>query len=109
MAEISWTPDAEEDLREVHAFIARNSLTAAESLILQLVATVGRLREYPQSGRIVPEFAHDDLRELIFGAYRIVYRVKGATLEIIRVRHGARLLRRSQICWVGFRTLSGYR
>lgn len=43
-------------------------------------------------GRIVPEFDRDDLREVIYQNYRIVYRmvVEDNVVEILAVVHGAR-------------------
>lgn len=49
----------------------------------------------PRSGRIVPEFENPELREVIYGNYRIVYRVIGSNedIEILAVVHGARDMR----------------
>jgi plasmid stabilization system protein ParE len=56
----------------------------------QLVATVRHLRDYPLVGRIVPELRRTTIREVIHGAYRIVYRVTPSAVEILAVVHGAR-------------------
>jgi toxin ParE1/3/4 len=42
------------------------------------------------SGRVVPELARPTIREVIDGAYRIVYRVTPDALQILAVVHGAR-------------------
>jgi len=49
--------------------------------------------EFPQSGRVVPELDREDVREVIRGTYRIVYRYRSAAAEaqILTVFHGARL------------------
>ena len=57
---------------------------------------VERLVDFPESGRMVPELATRDVRELIFGAYRVFYRV-GAAVEVLSVRHGSRLIRSAEI------------
>jgi toxin ParE1/3/4 len=41
----------------------------------ELVSEVDRLQEFPTSGRIVPEYRNEIIREIIFRAYRIVYRI----------------------------------
>ena len=41
---------------------------------------VKRLEIFPRSGRIVPEIGQEDIREILFGSYRIVY-VVGEELE----------------------------
>ena len=53
---------------------------------------VERLSTFPLSGRIVPECEDPAIREIIFGRYRIIYRVQGDLVELLTVHHGARLL-----------------
>ena len=50
-----------------------------------------QLAEFPQSGRMVPEFERPDLRELIEGPYRIIYLVTAETIEVLAVVHGRQL------------------
>ena len=40
-----------------------------------LISETDRLREFSEFGRIVPEYRNDDIREIVFRPYRIVYRV----------------------------------
>lgn len=47
----------------------------------------------PESGRVVPEFERPDLRELIESPYRLIYRVRADTIEVIAVVHLRRELR----------------
>lgn len=58
----------------------------------KLISEIERLREFPELGRIVPEYRNDQMREIIFRPYRIVYRVnhENETCEIARVWHSAR-------------------
>jgi toxin ParE1/3/4 len=51
-----------------------------------------RLADFPESGRIVPEFGDPTIREVIRRPCRIVYRVdhRKRTVEIARVWHAAR-------------------
>jgi plasmid stabilization system protein ParE len=46
----------------------------------------------PKLGRIVPEYNDKNLREKIYGNYRIIYRIKPEVIEIAAICHGARLL-----------------
>ncbi len=52
---VNWTEPALEDLDGVYEFIARDSLYYAESFIEQVIDSIGRLEQFPQSGRAVPE------------------------------------------------------
>jgi plasmid stabilization system protein ParE len=47
----------------------------------------------PRNGRTVPEISNPDIRELLFKKYRIMYRVKKNTVEILTLFEGHRLLR----------------
>lgn len=58
-------------------------------LLIQHINSLGRL---PERGRVVPEFENKSLREIIFRAYRIVYRLNHdkRVVEVVRVLHTAR-------------------
>ena len=90
MTRVVWTRPARDDLREIRAYIAQDSERYARVVVARLVAAVPRLREYPLSGRVVPELARPTIREVIEGAYRIVYRVTPDAVQILGVVHGAR-------------------
>jgi toxin ParE1/3/4 len=51
------------------------------------------LEEFPKSGRVVPDFDTENVRELIEGNYRIIYEIKPDHIGIIRIHHAARLLK----------------
>jgi len=53
---------------------------------------VKALPEFPQSGRIVPEYRNENIREKIYKHYRIIYRIKNNSIEIVAIYHGSRLL-----------------
>ena len=97
MARIRWSDEASSDLQAIHDFIARDSAQYARAVCAELVESVDQLMVFPQSGRVVPELRREDIRELIRGAYRVVYRVTSSDLvEIVTIVHGARLLRLEQ-------------
>jgi plasmid stabilization system protein ParE len=90
VTDILWSPRAEADLKEIRAFIETDSPAWADLTVRRVVAAVERLREFPDSGRIVPERQSPELREIISGNFRIVYRRKPALTEIATVFRGAR-------------------
>jgi len=71
----------------------RRATARACARLERLVAAVSRLERFPQSGRVVPEVGDESLREVLYGNYRIVYRLYAETVEVITVYHAARLLR----------------
>lgn len=91
---IEWAEPAELDLGDIYAYIARDVPVYAEQFVDRIVETVALLHEQPLMGREVPEAERDDVRELIFQNYRIIYLVKTDYLYIVAVIHGSRDLTR---------------
>ena len=87
-----WSPAARDDLHDIVVFIARDNPNRAMSFGYELISETDRLQEFPELGRIVPEYRNDQIREIIFRPYRIVYRIDYHTklCEVARVWHSAR-------------------
>jgi toxin ParE1/3/4 len=87
-----WSPAARDDLHDIVVFIARDNADRAMSFGYELISETDRLQDFPDIGRVVPEYQNDRLREIIFRPYRIVYRVnhKRKLCEIARVWNSAR-------------------
>jgi plasmid stabilization system protein ParE len=88
-----WSPQATEDVEAIRSYVARDSGHYASLLVERIVGAVDRLETFPLSGRMVPEVGDESLREVVYGNYRIVYRLKPDLIEIVTVFHAARLLR----------------
>jgi addiction module RelE/StbE family toxin len=87
---VVWTEPALEDVHEIRAHIARDSLRYSQVIAERIVGAVERLHDHPFSGRVVPEIGQQTLREVIEPPYRIVYRVRFDLVEIVAVVHSAR-------------------
>ena len=76
-------------------YIAKDSEQYARIFAQQILRLTRTLSEFPKSGRVVPEYNDDRLREKIYGNYRLVYRIKEGEeiLEIVTICHSARLIR----------------
>ncbi|QOI96628.1 MAG: type II toxin-antitoxin system RelE/ParE family toxin [Flammeovirgaceae bacterium] len=92
MVKVVWTELAVADLKSIHEYISKDSKLYADRYINKLIYRTNQLEKYPQSGRIVPEFGKEDIRELVEGNYRIIYRIGTDLVGIVRVHHSARLL-----------------
>lgn len=90
---VLWTENVIQDLLGIKAFIAQDSVDRAEEWLFELYATGESLSQFSSRGRIVPEFNQDNLRELLIENYRLVYRIKSATVEIITVFEGHRQIK----------------
>src|ERR1044071_2786643 len=70
-----WSAAARDDLHDIVVFIARDNPNRAMSFGYELISETDRVHEFPEFGRIVPEYRSDYIREIVFRPYRIVYRV----------------------------------
>ena len=91
-SKIYWTRQSREDLREVRAFISRDAPATASAFVRRLRESVSRLKDFPESGQVVSELGRQDIRELLRGNYRVIYRVSRDRIDILAVYHSARLL-----------------
>ena len=91
MARVSWTPQALDDVAAICAFIARDAPRYAQVFARRVFQSVDRLETFPLSDRVVPEAGQEDLREVILGNYRIVYRIDANVVQVVTVYHSARL------------------
>jgi len=94
MAEINWTDQAIEDIDNIAQFIAQDSPGFARIQVQRFFTRVEILKTQPKLGRMVPEIEEDQLRELIQGNYRIIYKIVDANLiDILTIHHSRRLLK----------------
>lgn len=94
MAQITWTAPALDDLNEIARYIALSNLPAAKKLVQTVFASVSRLEEFPESGRIPPELEKLNYREVGVNPCRIFYKTDGGDISILHVRRQERDLRK---------------
>lgn len=85
-----WSPSAFDDVDAIADHIARDSPDQAALFVERLFQATERLRLFPHSGRVIPEIGQEDRREVVYGAYPIMYRVMGQEIWVTGVAHGAR-------------------
>jgi addiction module RelE/StbE family toxin len=84
---VYWTDTALEHLLAIYEYIDQNSPLYARQVVDRLTRRSEQIALFPLSGRIVPEYKIQDIRELIEGPYRIIYRIKEDQLDILAVLH----------------------
>ncbi len=89
---IIWSPLAVDRASEIAVYIAQDKPSAAEKWIDTVFSKVEQLKSFPEIGRIVPEINDSQFRELIYGNYRIVYRIETKQISILTIRHGRQIL-----------------
>jgi len=90
VGKVIWSPASLEDVDSIAEYIARDSADQASLFVIRLLEATDRLQDFPSSGRVIPEIGESDCREIIFGSYRIMYRIVPDEVWITGVVHGAR-------------------
>jgi len=89
---IVWSPLAVDRVSEIAQYIAKDKPSAAEKWIKTVFSRIEQLKFSPETGRIVPEIENVHFRELIYGNYRIIYRIESEQISILTIRHGMQIL-----------------
>lgn len=92
-----WSPLALNRLEEIIDYISIDNQWNADKFAENIFEIVELLYEFPDAGRIVPELNNNDYRELIFGNYRIIYKLFQNNIFILTIRHSKRLLDKDEI------------
>lgn len=87
-----WSARAQARLDQIHSYIASENPAAALRVVQQIVQRVSQISVFPDSGRQVADYDRDDVRELIEGQYRIIYRVGAGRIDVLTVKHCAQRL-----------------
>jgi len=92
---VEITQSAECDLEEIWDYISQDNTDNATSFILQLEERIYSLEQSPERCPLIPEnqILGTSYRHLIFGQYRTIFRIYDTTVYILRIIHGARLLK----------------
>ena len=90
MAKVIWSPDALADMEALAEFIARDSADSAALFVSRIIQAAEVLGRFPKLGRPAPEMQDPSWRQIVVGAYRVIYRVTGDAVRINVVLHGAR-------------------
>ena len=89
---VIWTPESQAHLDSIYRYIARDAPLYAQQTVDKLTRRSEQLIRHPRSGRPVPQYDDENLRELIVYPYRLIYRVKTDCIDVIAVFHGAQQL-----------------
>jgi toxin ParE1/3/4 len=89
---VVWSRRASDDLAAIADYIATDSPTYAGIVVKKVVHQTRALSRFPRSGRKVPEFDNENIRELLVFSYRVIYRLEEREVVIAAVIHGKRML-----------------
>ena len=88
---VLFTPTGRRQFLEAIVYIYRDNPSAVVSFRNKAEKTLSRLKRFPESGRIIPEFSDLPFREVIVKPYRFFYKVKDKIVWVVAVWHSAQL------------------
>jgi toxin ParE1/3/4 len=86
---VHWTNTAQGHLDAIYAYIAQDSPAYAKRLVDRLTRRSEQIIDFPMSGRRVPEYEMDQIREIIEGQYRIIYYITPDQIDVLAVIHAS--------------------
>lgn len=94
MAQVTWTLRAVNRLEVIKEYISRTDPLAAARVVDAIFERTERLKRFPRMGQQMISPAEREIRELIFGHYRIFYEVvSDEAIEIISILHSSMNIR----------------
>jgi toxin ParE1/3/4 len=88
---VRFTPAARSQFLAALEYVRSDNPVAARELRDKAAASLARLADYPESGRLLPEFPDLPFREVVVAPYRFFYRTKPDAVWVVAVWHGAQL------------------
>ena len=89
---VGWSSRAIADVDAIAGYVSRDSATYASTIVNKILGATRNLGAFPRSGRVVPEFSDETIREKIVAGYRVIYRIEGESITIATVIHGRQVL-----------------
>jgi addiction module RelE/StbE family toxin len=98
MVKIIWTQRSLTDLKSIAEYISKDSVKYASLTIDRIINVTKYIVPNPRIGRMVPETKNDKIREIIFGNYRIIYKISNKEIvHILTIHHSAKRLRQTSL------------
>ncbi len=86
---VRFTPSARSQFLSAFEHIRCDNPKAAGQFRDRVGKKLKRLEDYPESGRLIPEFQELPHREIVIFPYRVFYRVEKKTIWVLAFWHGA--------------------
>lgn len=97
MERVYWLEEATEDLNQIYNFISQDSIYYAIKTTEEILEKAENLKRLPYIGRKIMGSNDENIREIIYKSYRIIYKIDSNVILILRVWHSARLLSKNYI------------
>ena len=91
MVQINWTFQAKDDLKNIAEYISKDSVRYAQLQVSKIKFRTQIIKKQIRAGKVTPEINDPNIRELVEGNYRIIYKIKSEkSVSILTVHHTAR-------------------
>ncbi|MEI7867653.1 MAG: type II toxin-antitoxin system RelE/ParE family toxin [Candidatus Methylumidiphilus sp.] len=89
---VTLSLSARRDLEDIVRYISWDAPERAIEFGRFLISKAKMLGQFPEIGKVVPEFGNPSIREIDISSYRVIYRVNhdNQKVEVIRFWHGKR-------------------
>lgn len=91
---IEWSHESIGDVISIAEYIEIDSRYYASEFAREIFEKAESLNEFPKRGRVVPELSVENIRELLFGNYRLIYKIHNNLISVIAILHGSRDIRK---------------
>lgn len=92
--EVFLADSADDDLEAIKSYyIAEGVPEIGQQQIAAIIKQIEVLINYPDIGRMVPEFEKEEIRELVRPPFRIVYLKRSDAIYVVRVWRSERLMK----------------
>ena len=90
---VKITESAQNDIEDIWQYIALDNFKTATKFLDKIEQKIDSLQRFPERNPLIPEneILKSDYRHLLFSNYRIIYRIEGSIVYILRVFHGSKL------------------
>jgi toxin ParE1/3/4 len=91
MVQLNWTSQAKTDLKDIADYISIDSVKYAKLQVYKIITITKLLKSHTSIGKVVNELNNQHIRELVYGNYRIIYKiVSSKRIDILTIHHSAR-------------------
>ncbi len=94
---IIWSPLAVDQVRDIASYIALDKPAIAVEWAEKIFNSVEVLLEFPESGRVVPEINRQEIRVLVLGNYRLIYKLEQKEILVLIVKSYRQKLKKKEI------------
>lgn len=92
MVELKYAQPALNDLKAIYDYIGLDSKLRAGHFIEELKESIKILKKYPEYGKVIYPEKFNNIRQLLYKSYRVIYQYIHPVIYILTIHHQSRLI-----------------